>query len=160
MVPAFSAGGVLTRKLRCLPRGLSRTKKVEHDRIPPSENRIWPVRYLEKISGFLEVTGILCRSHLRIGLDQNKALDRHDSVTVRLENACTHPRLLSQVSWLSESQSMFLASTVTLYFELLVIRYLPSEVCIFTNLKNLPLVASFFGTGLGMLLGNSRMRLK
>ena len=82
------------------------------------------------------------------------------STTGRLENAGTHPRLLSQVSWLSESQSMFLASTVTLYFELLVIRYLPSEVRIFTNLKNLPLVASFFGIGLGMILGNSRMRLK
>src|SRR3984893_7247686 len=82
------------------------------------------------------------------------------SMTCRLEHAGTHPRLLSPVSWLSESQSMFLASTVTLYFELLVIRYLPSEVRIFTNLKNLPLVASFFGIGLGMLLGNSRMRLK
>jgi len=82
------------------------------------------------------------------------------STTGRLEHADTHPRLLSQVSWLSESQSMFLASTTTLYFELLVIRYLPSEVRIFTNLKNLPLVASFFGIGLGMILGNSRMRLK
>ena len=51
---------------------------LEHDWIPQSENRIWPVRYLEKMSGFLEVTSILCRSHLRIGLDQNKALDRHD----------------------------------------------------------------------------------
>jgi len=55
---------------------------------------------------------------------------------------------------------MFLASTITLYFELLVIRYLPSEVRIFTNLKNLPLVASFFGMGLGMILSNSWMRLK
>ena len=70
------------------------------------------------------------------------------------------PGSQSQVSWLSESQSMFLASTITLYFELLVIRYLPSEVRIFTNLKNPPLVASFFGIGLGMILGNSRMRLK
>src|SRR5215813_1388508 len=49
--------------------------------------------------------------------------------------------------------NLALASFVTLYFELLVIRYLPTEVRAFTNLKNLPLVASFFGIGLGMLLG-------
>jgi len=49
---------------------------------------------------------------------------------------------------------------VTLYFELLIIRYLSSEVRVFTNLKNLPLVAGFFGIGLGMLLGSPRMRLR
>jgi SAM-dependent methyltransferase len=56
---------------------------------------------------------------------------------------------------------LFLASLVTLYFELLIIRYLSTEIRIFANLKNLPLIASFFGIGLGMLLGkpNRRMRL-
>ena len=55
---------------------------------------------------------------------------------------------------------LFLASAVTLYFELLVIRYLPTEVRVFTNLKNLPLISSFFGMGLGMLLGTSSRRLR
>ncbi|MGA2416301.1 MAG: hypothetical protein ABSF59_17740 [Candidatus Sulfotelmatobacter sp.] len=48
---------------------------------------------------------------------------------------------------------LFLASLAALYFELLIIRYLSTEVRVFANLKNLPLVASFFGIGLGMLLG-------
>jgi hypothetical protein len=55
---------------------------------------------------------------------------------------------------------LFIASAVTLYFELLVIRYLATEVRVFTNLKNLPLVASFFGIGLGMLLGGCSRRLR
>jgi len=55
---------------------------------------------------------------------------------------------------------LFLASAVALYFELLVIRYIPTEVRVFTNLKNLPLISSFFGMGLGMLLGTSSRRLR
>jgi hypothetical protein len=37
---------------------------------------------------------------------------------------------------------LFLASAVTLYFEVLVIRHLPTEVRVFTNLKHLPLIAA------------------
>lgn len=48
---------------------------------------------------------------------------------------------------------LFLASFLTLYFEVLVIRYLTTELRVFTNLKNLPLIAAFFGIGLGMTLG-------
>lgn len=55
---------------------------------------------------------------------------------------------------------LFLASLVTLYFELLTIRYLSTEVRAFTNLKNLPLVASFFGIGLGMMLGKPGRALR
>jgi SAM-dependent methyltransferase len=55
---------------------------------------------------------------------------------------------------------LFLASLVALYFELLIIRYLSTEIRIFANLKNLPLVASFFGIGLGMLLGRPGQRLR
>ena len=55
---------------------------------------------------------------------------------------------------------LFLASAMTLYFELLVIRYLSTEVRAFTNLKNLPLIASFFGIGLGILLGSSSKQLR
>jgi hypothetical protein len=79
---------------------------------------------------------------------------------LRLDEANTQPRPMSQAPWLSEEVSLFLASMVTLYFELLIIRYLSSEVRVFTSLKNLPLIASFFGMGLGMLLGSPGIRLR
>jgi hypothetical protein len=46
---------------------------------------------------------------------------------------------------------LFLASFLALYFELLVIRYVSTELTVFGVLKNLPLIASFFGLGIGML---------
>ena len=46
---------------------------------------------------------------------------------------------------------LFLASFLALYFELLVIRYISAELVVFGVLKNLPLIASFFGIGIGML---------
>jgi hypothetical protein len=46
---------------------------------------------------------------------------------------------------------LFLASFLALYFELLVIRYVSAELIVFALLKNLPLIASFFGLGIGML---------
>ena len=55
--------------------------------------------------------------------------------------------------------NLFLASVATLYFELLTIRYLSTEVRVFTNLKNLPLIASFFGIGVGIILGKPGKRL-
>jgi hypothetical protein len=75
-------------------------------------------------------------------------------VTLRSDDASTQPRLKSPTVLTSDGIRLFFASLVTLYFELLIIRYLSTEVRIFTNLKNLPLVASFFGIGLGMLMGN------
>ena len=77
---------------------------------------------------------------------------------LRLDQTNTQPRPMSQAPWLSEDVSLFLASMGTLYFELLIIRYLSSEVRVFTSLKNLPLVASFFGIGLGMILGGPWIR--
>jgi hypothetical protein len=56
-------------------------------------------------------------------------------------------------SSLCNSSRLFLSSFLALYFEVLLIRYLTAEVRIFTNLKNFPLIASFFGIGLGMMLG-------
>ena len=53
---------------------------------------------------------------------------------------------------------LFLASFLALYFELLVIRYLSTEIRTFAYLKNLPLIASFLGIGLGMILGQPRER--
>src|SRR6266480_6350132 len=56
--------------------------------------------------------------------------------------------------------TLFLASFLALYFELVVIRYLSTEIRIFAYLKNLALVASFFGIGLGMILGKSPKTMK
>jgi hypothetical protein len=55
---------------------------------------------------------------------------------------------------------LFLASFVALYFELIVIRYLSTEIRIFAYLKNLALIASFFGIGLGMLMDKPPRALK
>ena len=55
---------------------------------------------------------------------------------------------------------LFLASFLALYFELVVIRYLSTEVRVFAYLKNLPLIASFLGIGLGMILGRVPKGLK
>ncbi len=55
---------------------------------------------------------------------------------------------------------LFLASFVALYFELVVIRYLSTEIRIFAYLKNLALIASFFGIGLGMVLEKPPRALK
>ena len=54
---------------------------------------------------------------------------------------------------------LFLASFLALYFELVVIRYLSTEVRVFAYLMNLPLIASFVGLGLGMMLGGPPRRL-
>jgi len=48
---------------------------------------------------------------------------------------------------------LFLASFLALYFELVIIRYLSTEIRVFAYLQNLPLIASFLGIGLGMVIG-------
>jgi hypothetical protein len=53
---------------------------------------------------------------------------------------------------------LLLASVAALYFELVMIRYLGTEIRVFTNLKNIPLIACFFGLGLGMILGRPGKR--
>jgi spermidine synthase len=55
---------------------------------------------------------------------------------------------------------LFLASFLALYFELVVIRYLSTEIRVFAYLKNLALVASFFGIGLGMIVADPRKTKK
>jgi spermidine synthase len=55
---------------------------------------------------------------------------------------------------------LFLASFAALFFELFVIRYLSTEIRAFAYLKNLPLIASFFGIGLGMIMGSPPKWLK
>jgi len=63
-------------------------------------------------------------------------------------------------SRLQNELTLFLASFLVLYFELIVIRYLSTEIRIFAYLKNLVLVASFFGIGLGMILCDPRRTKK
>lgn len=45
---------------------------------------------------------------------------------------------------------------LSLYFELVIIRWLSSEIRIFAYFKNVPLMACLFGLGLGMALGSAR----
>ena len=52
-----------------------------------------------------------------------------------------------------QTVQLFAASLAVLYFELLVIRYLGTEIRVFAYLKNIPLVASFLGIGVGMIGG-------
>ena len=55
---------------------------------------------------------------------------------------------------------LFLGSCLALYFELVIIRYLSTEIRVFAYLKNLALIASFFGIGFGMVLGKPPKALK
>ncbi len=50
---------------------------------------------------------------------------------------------------LNSSLALFLTSFLALYLEMIVIRWVSSEIRIFAYLKNLPLIASFLGLGLG-----------
>src|SRR5580693_9291429 len=59
-----------------------------------------------------------------------------------------------------DALALFLASFLALYFELVIIRYLSSEIRIFAYLKNLSLTACFFGIGLGMMIGKPPAILK
>jgi SAM-dependent methyltransferase len=58
------------------------------------------------------------------------------------------------------SALLFIASFLALYFELVVIRYLSTEIRVFAYLKNLPLIASFLGIGLGMILARPPAMLR
>lgn len=53
---------------------------------------------------------------------------------------------------------LFLVSFLALYLELVVIRWLASEVRVFAYFKNLPLMASFLGLGIGCARWRSRWR--
>jgi SAM-dependent methyltransferase len=61
---------------------------------------------------------------------------------------------MSKKAW-----ELFLISVISLFFELLVIRWLSSEVRIFAYFKNMPLMASLFGLGLGLALSTSKRDL-
>ncbi len=54
---------------------------------------------------------------------------------------------------------LLLISAVSLFFELLLIRWLSSEIRIFAYFKNVVLVVCFFGFGLGCFLSRRKIRL-
>jgi SAM-dependent methyltransferase len=54
----------------------------------------------------------------------------------------------------------FAVSMAALYFELLVIRYIGTEIRVFAYLKNIVLIAGFCGIGIGMVLAKLPSRLK
>jgi len=75
-------------------------------------------------------------------------------------NEAIEGRIRVNDSSVRSSWMLFIASFLALYFELVVIRYLSTEIRVFAYLKNLALVASFFGIGLGMILGQPPKSLK
>lgn len=54
--------------------------------------------------------------------------------------------------------TLFIASFVALFVELLVIRYTGSQIRVLAYFKNIPLIASFLGLGLGLCLGRGGTR--
>jgi SAM-dependent methyltransferase len=54
--------------------------------------------------------------------------------------------------------SLFIASFVALFLEMVLIRYTGSQIRIFAFYKNVPLIAAFLGLGLGCALGGGRPR--
>lgn len=54
---------------------------------------------------------------------------------------------------------LFIISLLSLYMELVLIRWLSSEIRIFAYFKNVPLMACLFGLGLGMALAMSNKKL-
>jgi len=60
----------------------------------------------------------------------------------------------------SDVGRLFLVSFLALYLELIAIRWLASEVRIFAFLKNIPLIMSFLGLGLGIMATKPRLSVR
>src|ERR1700685_3733465 len=82
----------------------------------------------------------------------------NDSGTYAHPNARSQPRRLIGVMPQSVRRYLPLAlvSFLSVYLELIVIRWLASEVRIFAYFKNFPLMAAFLGAGVGCLLAQRR----
>jgi hypothetical protein len=84
-------------------------------------------------------------------LDQREPVPPGDQATTfSLRGGCAS----SDDGHWRKTLQLFLASFLALYFELVIIRYLSTEIRMFAYMKNLPLIASFFGIGLGMIWKN------
>lgn len=68
----------------------------------------------------------------------------------------------SQSSWFAQARKyapLALISFLALYLELVVIRWLATEIRLFAYFKNFPLLAAFSGTGIGCILARRRGNL-
>ena len=54
---------------------------------------------------------------------------------------------------------LFLVSFLGLFFEILIIRWLSTEIRLFAYYKNLPLIAAFMGLGIGFMLARKKLTL-
>lgn len=72
------------------------------------------------------------------------------------DTANPNPSMLIARDVRRDAIDLFFVSLVALYAELLVIRWLASEIRVFAYFKNLPLLASFLGLGLGLLYPAAR----
>jgi hypothetical protein len=80
-----------------------------------------------------------------------------ENIAVTTHSAIDPPEVEApSPSRLRSAALLFLASFLSLYFELVIVRYLSTEIRVFAYLKNLPLIASFFGLGLGMISTRGR----
>ena len=52
--------------------------------------------------------------------------------------------------------NLFIASLMGLYFEILVVRWLASEIRLFSFFKNLTMLAAFLGLGIGFAVAKNR----
>jgi len=57
---------------------------------------------------------------------------------------------------MSTRQQLFWVSFLSLFFELIVVRWLPADIRMFTVFKNFPLAACFVGFGVGCALGQPK----
>ncbi len=55
---------------------------------------------------------------------------------------------------------LFLVSALALFFEVVFVRWISTEVRIFAFFKNIPLIAAYLGFGIGCLKGEARSRLE
>lgn len=90
---------------------------------------------------------------LVLGLLGALALVLHRRLTVWLEPASTEPAIDRR-----PRLALFAISFVALFVELLLIRYAASQVRVFAFYKNVPLIASFLGLGIGCSLGRGTSR--
>ena len=56
----------------------------------------------------------------------------------------------------STKQQLFVLSVLSLFLELLVIRYIGTEIIVFGHFKNLSLMSAFLGLGLGFIFAKSK----
>src|SRR5438874_4050437 len=102
------------------------------------------------------VVGLILANAYVVGLFHAKPPGESSGVLARLaEKWEFSPQGLGGFSW----RQLALWSLLALFFELLMIRWISSEVRIFAYFKNFVLIACFLGFGLGCYLSRRRINL-